>query len=160
MQLTGPVPKIGLNPQMREQKAHDQVSTMIVDALATDPAFQVRTCDGRQWICPYSGTMVACAADSLQEARDFLFGRKPWLARRGGKARPLFAVAEQKWLHELTTTTDERLRRFDAQGRWVNPFTGTATLLPRARAAGDAQAVAEIARALAGCAEAHVGRLS
>lgn len=157
MQWSGKIPNTGLTSALRERKELEQANRLVVDALAGDPAFRVYTVDGTQWICPYSGALVACAPGSLVEAQQHLFQSRPWTTRRGGKSRPLFQVLEQKWTLHLTTSDDPRFRRFDDTGKWRNPFTGVDELLPRARSAVDPCAIVEIARALAGCAEAQAG---
>ena len=155
MQLTGKTPKTGLTPAMRDKKVHEREARVVLEAMDSNPAFAVRTVDGSQWICPYSGALVECPPDSLLPARDFLFQRKPWTARRGAKPNPLYQVLLRKWTHHLTTTGESRLMSFDAAGRWLNPFTASASLLPRSRAATDPAAIAEIAHALASCAAAQ-----
>ncbi len=149
MQWSGKVPPTGLTPALRERKEQDQINRQVREALDGDPAFAVRTVDGRHWICPYSGALVV--ADSPAGIREFLFRRRPWSTRRGGKPRPLFQILLQKWTHHLASDPDPRLRRFDDAGCWLNPFTGAAERLTGANPATDAA----IAHALAGCVEAQ-----
>lgn len=151
MQFTGKAPHIGLNSSMREQKSHDQEARLVLDAIAGDPAFRVRTVDGSQWICPYLGTLVACTADWAMDAQNYLFKIKPWMTRRGGKPRPAFQVLEDKWRLYLNATPDAKYLQFDAAGRWLNPLTKAAEQLPRARSAADPRAIPDIMRALARC---------
>lgn len=149
MQFTGKAPHIGLNSSMREQKNHDQEARLVLDAIAGDPAFRVRTVDGGQWICPYLGTLVACTDDWSKDAQKYLFTIKPWMTRRGGKPRPVFQVLEDKWRLYLNGAPDAKYLQFDAAGLWKNPLTKTAEPLPRARSAQDKHAIPEIMRALA-----------
>jgi hypothetical protein len=151
MQFTGKAPSIGLNTAMRDAKEHQSEGEMVLAALADNPAFHVHTAVDSHWICPYSGTLVACRGDDRSTIQNFLFQRKPWSTRRNGKPRPLFLILEQKWLHHLNTAKDARFTEFNAAGAWKNPFTGAFHTLPRARAAGDRHATAEIARCLAEC---------
>lgn len=155
MQFTGKAPTIGLTDAMREQHELDQLNALVVDSIAQDPAFQVLTCDGSHWICPYEGTLVPVGEQWALAARNHLFRRKPWSIRRGGKPRPLFQVLEQRWQLHLDSPTGISYRQFDADGRWQNPITKTKVLLPRARSATDPRATADIARTLAGCREAR-----
>lgn len=149
MQFTGKAPTIGLSEAMRESKEHDLEGTMVLEALATNPAFQVRTVSGTHWICPFSGALIPCTEGSIAEIRHYLYLRKPWNTRRNAKHRPLFLILEQKWLQHLTTTKDAAYTTFNATGAWVHPVTGTPQVLPRARAATDKRAIPEIARTLA-----------
>jgi len=149
MQFTGKAPTTGLTEAMRESKEHDLEGTMVLDALATNPAFQVRTVSGTHWICPYSGSLIPCAEGSIAEIRQYLYTCKPWTTRRNAKHRPLFLILEQKWLQHLTTTKEAKYLSFSVTGAWLNPNTGTTQMLPRARSAADKQAISEIARALA-----------
>ena len=158
MQWSGKIPNNGLTPRKRERKERDQLEKRVNDALADEPAFQVYTVDQKSWICPYTCTLVPCIPGETQLVRQFLLNHKPWTTgRRNGNHRPLFLVLEQKWTQHLTTTADPRFLRFRADGQWQNPFTGAWSALPRARAATDVNAIAEIAKALAGCVEARTG---
>lgn len=149
MQFTGKAPTTGLTEAMRESKEHDLEGTFVLEALATNPAFQVRTVSGSHWICPYSGALIPCVTDSITEIRHYLYLRKPWNTRRNAKHRPLFLIHEQKWLQHLTTTKEAKYLSFSANGEWLNPITDTSQMLPRARTAADKRAIPEIARALA-----------
>ena len=149
MQFTGKAPTTGLTEAMRESKEHDLEGTMVLEALATNPAFQVRTVAGSHWICPYSGALIPCAEGSIAEIRHYLYLRKPWNTRRNGRHRPLFLILEQKWLQHLTTTVDATYTTFTAAGEWVHPITKKLHLLPRARSATDKKSIPEIARVLA-----------
>lgn len=149
MQFTGKAPTTGLTEAMRESKEHDLEGTFVLDALATNPAFQVRTVSGTHWICPYSGALIPATAESITEIRHYLYLRKPWNTRRNAKPRPLFLILEQKWLQHVTTTKEAKYLTFSATGEWLNPLTGKPQMLPRARTASDKRAIPEIARALA-----------
>lgn len=155
MQFTGKAPYTGLTTAMRDAKEHQSEGEMVLAAMANDPAFAVHTASGSHWICPYSGSLVACKIGDTLAIQQFLFHRKPWSTRRNGKARPLFLVLEQKWLHHLATAGDARFGQFNAAGQWKNPFTGAFHTLPRARTAGDRHAPSEIARCLAECPHAQ-----
>ena len=153
MQWSGNNPPTGLTPAMRKEKDQDRLNKRVLDAVAHDPAYQITTVDGTHWICPFTGLLAPTAGDWRKAAQRSLFDRLPWASRRNGKARPVFQVLVQKWTIHLTATQEGRLMAFDGDGRWLHPDTGVPVFLPKARAATDATAIAEIAHVLAGNAE-------
>ncbi len=151
MQFSGKAPTFGSNnnPNRREAKDLAIRAARVDAALAHDPAFQVRTVDGSQWICPYSGLLIPLIDGNLEPARRYLMERQPWTGR--GRHRPAVQVLTQKWSLHLTAIagSDPRFAQFNAQGHWRNPHTGQWLALPHPHTALTGPAIKEIALLLA-----------
>ena len=158
MQLSGKAPIHGLNDALRTRHQQVQQGDRVNEALAGDPAFQVRTIDGRNWICPYTHTLIPLTDGTLAPARVFLWARHPWTSGRG-KPRPLVQVLEQKWMLHLSSPAVDPLvhLRFASDGRWQNPYTGAWVGPLRRPDAPPARYLPRVALALATSPEAQSG---
>ncbi len=132
----------------------------ILRRIDSDPLFAVMTSDQQQWIDPYSGTPVPASLGRAQAAREYLLETNAW---KDKEPLPRTALETIRWRLELMRLLpiDPRLRIFNRDGHgWLNPFNGE-LIAEIAKEDGKitVRTVMAMARALAGCPQAQLGRL-
>ena len=97
--------------------------------LTNNPAWQILSVDGLNWIDPFTGTVVPAPFGFEEPALAWLRQHRPW--QRDGQVvepKPLAELYFSRWVHwlkaRLPDTEHGWLRQFLPDGRWLNPFTG------------------------------------
>ncbi len=123
-----------------------------------DPAYRVLTMDGKGWIDPYSGQVVAAPNGHREVALRHLMKARAW---EKSAAKLLGELLVARWLHWLRQHIESlpHLRIF-AQGQWLNPYTGAWQLAVQLESGKVAMStLTQMAQVLSQCREAQEGRL-
>lgn len=156
----GPTPEelAAEEERLRREAAEAELRRKITLALDKEPAFQVVTVDGVNWICPFTFTLVPAAFGFVEPARDYLFEKQPW---KQAKQHTAQEVLVQRWTIHLKANLEfePRLRIFGPDQRWLNPYSGQWVKLPVRPGSPPQQILEAVAGALAASAEATKGQL-
>lgn len=127
-------------------------------ALRKDPAFRVISMDGKGWIDPFSGELVAAPRGYEEAAVVHLKRSGSW---RNGQARPLRDLLHLRWLYYLRGHLQDLPQlRIIRSGRWLNPYTGRWQAgPPEAWTADLTQMATFLAGVLCDSPEAQAGRM-
>jgi serine phosphatase RsbU (regulator of sigma subunit) len=92
-------------------------------ALESDPAFQLCTFDGINWIDPFTLLLVPAPFDYKTAAMKHFQQHNHW---RGQKPKTVVEVRAAQWQHYLQDhyDADTRFQFFAKEGNWLNPFNG------------------------------------
>ena len=135
----------------------DMTAARLRYLLQNDPRFRYLSVDGLNWIDPYTGTLVQAPFDWQEGALHWLRENRPW---RDNDLRTEDRIKHHRWKVHLRTMVveDPCFRRFDPEGRWLNPYTGQ--WVPGIRRQGKAitsGTLSDMAATLVACPEAEKG---
>jgi serine phosphatase RsbU (regulator of sigma subunit) len=127
--------------------------------IEVDPLFQVMTLDHQHWIDPYTGRAVPASLGRVRAAHEYLLENDLW---REHEPLPMSRLDYERWRHDLVKLIplEPRLRLFDRDGAWLNPYTGEFVHgVTRDEGKLTAHTVAAMARNLCASPAARGGRL-
>lgn len=151
----GPSPE-ELAAAERERRIQEKVAKQVRE----HPLFRVYTVDGLGWVDPYSGQIIETPFDAEDTVERWLLKHRPW-KRKGAKPLDIKELVAIRWRHYLKQEMPEesRLRHFDRQGAWLDPFTGQWVPKVRMGSKVDLDTLQTMAAHLADQPQERLGRL-
>ena len=92
--------------------------------LDKDEAFQTLTIDGMRWICPFTARTVDAPFDYKEAAIKYLGQHRPWEKQPKPRTADEMNVVRWKIFLQQNIRSDEKLKFFLGDGRWLNPYSG------------------------------------